>query len=48
MPKKASQRWNEYDCCIGMNQNGKYCVRIQARFKRHGWVLPVYIPCFDF
>ena len=25
-----------------MNQNGKYCVRIHARFKRHGWVLPVY------
>ncbi len=42
MPKKASQRWNEYDCCIEMNQNGKYCARIQAHFKRHGWILPVY------
>lgn len=33
---------NEYSCCIELNQNGKYCVRISARFARHSWVLPVY------
>src|SRR5712691_5008339 len=42
MPKKASARQNEYRCCVETNQNGKYCVRIHARFKRHDWELPVY------
>jgi hypothetical protein len=42
MPRKANPRRNEYSCCVEMNQNGKYCVRIHARFKRHDWVLPVY------
>jgi hypothetical protein len=42
MTKKSSGRHNEYRCCVEMNQNGKYCVRIRARFARHGWELPVY------
>src|SRR5579862_7177139 len=41
MPRKSNHR-NEYRCCIEMNQNGKYCVRICAQFARRGWVLPVY------
>jgi hypothetical protein len=41
MPRKSQHR-NEYRCCIEMNQNGKYCVRICAHFARRGWVLPVY------
>lgn len=46
--KKGNHR-NEYNCCIEMNQNGKYCVRISARFVRRGWVLPVYflVSTFD-
>jgi hypothetical protein len=42
MARKTAPRQNEYRCCVEMNQNEKYCVRIQARFRRHGWVLPVY------
>ena len=37
---QSSQR--NHRCCIEMNQNGKYCVRISAHFARRGWVLPVY------
>jgi hypothetical protein len=40
-PKKSNHR-NEYRCCIELNQNGKYCVRISAHFARRGWELPVY------
>jgi hypothetical protein len=42
MTKRASHRHNEYRCCIEMNQNGKYCMRIRVRFVRHSWELPVY------
>jgi hypothetical protein len=42
MTKKTSGRQNDYQCSIELNQNGKYCVRIRAKFVRHGWVLPVY------
>ncbi len=42
MAKRTSPRQNEYRCCVEMNQNDKYCVRIHARFKRHDWELPVY------
>lgn len=42
MNKKASSRQNEYRCCVEMNQNGKYSVRIRVRFVRHDWELPVY------
>jgi len=48
MSKKASPRYNEYRCCVETNQNGKYCVRIRARFKRHDWVLPVYFMASSF
>jgi hypothetical protein len=41
MGVKASHR-NEYQCTIEVNQNGKYCVRVRAMFKRKGWTLPVY------
>jgi hypothetical protein len=49
MIKKTASRRNEYRCCIELNQNGKYCVRIRVRFVRHDWVLPVYFlaPTFD-
>ena len=42
MTKKAPSRHNEYSCCVEINQNGKYCVRIRAHFARHNWDLPVY------
>jgi hypothetical protein len=42
MSKKAVGRNNEYGCCVEINQNGKYCVRIRAHFARHNWALPVY------
>jgi hypothetical protein len=42
MTKKTPSRHNEYSCCVEINQNGKYCVRIRAHFARHGWDLPVY------
>jgi hypothetical protein len=41
MPSKTNHR-NEYQCTIEVNQNGKYCVRVRARFSRKGWTLPVY------
>lgn len=40
--QRKSNHRNEYRCCIEMNQNDKYCVRIHANFTRRGWVLPVY------
>ena len=42
MTKKPLSRHNEYSCCVEINQNGKYCVRIRAHFARHNWNLPVY------
>jgi hypothetical protein len=42
MIKKASGRHNEYRCCVELNQNGKYCVRVRVHFARHNWELPVY------
>jgi hypothetical protein len=42
MTKRASGRQNEYRCCVELNQNGKYCVRVRVRFVRHNWELPVY------
>jgi hypothetical protein len=42
MSRKASGHHNEYRCCVEMNQNGKYCVRIRAHFAQHDWELPVY------
>jgi hypothetical protein len=31
-----------------MNQNGKYCVRVQTHFARHSWVLSVYFLASSF
>lgn len=42
MIKKPSGRHNEYRCCVELNQNGKYSVRIRVHFARHNWELPVY------
>lgn len=33
---------NRYRCAMEKNQAGKFCVRIQARFARHGWNLSVW------
>jgi hypothetical protein len=49
MAQKTSTHRNEYRCCIEINQNGKYSVRIQARFGGKGWSLPVFflVSSFD-
>lgn len=49
MNHKATALRNEYRCCIEVNQNGKYSVRIQARFGGKGWSLPVFflVSSFD-
>lgn len=50
MTRKVTQNGakNAYDCAIEFNQNGKYCVRIRARFGRTGWVLPLYFLASSF
>jgi hypothetical protein len=48
MIKKASGRHNEYRCCVELNQNGKYSVRIRVHFARHNWELPVYFLASSF
>jgi hypothetical protein len=48
MPAKMPTKRNEYRCAIELNQNGKYCVRVQAAFARNGWVLPVYFLASNF
>lgn len=47
MSNKQSAR-NEYRCCIEINQNGKYSVRIQAHYGK-GWSLAVFflVSSFD-
>lgn len=42
MARKIHPQRNEYRCTIERNQNGKYCVRVRARFPLHDWTLPVY------
>ena len=42
MPARASAARNDYRCSIERNQTGKYCVRVQARYPRHAWTLPVF------
>ena len=42
MAKKLHARQNEYRCCIETNQSDKFCVRVQANFKQHDWVLRVF------
>ena len=39
---------NEYRSVVEINQNGKYCVRIRARFARHAWVLSIYFLASSF
>lgn len=49
MNQKTSVERNEYRCCMEVNQNGKYSVRIQVRFGGKNWSLPVFflVSSFD-
>jgi hypothetical protein len=49
MNQKTTAERNEYRCCIEINQNGKYSVRIQVRFGGKAWSLPVFflVSSFD-
>ena len=49
MNQKMTAERNEYRCCIEINQNGKYSVRIQVRFGGKDWSLPVFflVSSFD-
>jgi hypothetical protein len=42
MAARPSTVRNDYRCSIEKNQNGKYCVRIHARYPRHAWTLGVF------
>jgi hypothetical protein len=42
MPQRISAIRNDYRCSIERNQTGKYCVRIQANFPRHAWMLGTF------
>jgi len=42
MPQKTTLKRNEYRCAIELNQNGKYCVRLNATFSRKNWQLGVF------
>src|SRR5262245_50527415 len=48
MSRRADMQQNEYRSVVEINQNGKYCVRIRARFARHGWVLSTYFLASSF
>lgn len=39
---------NRYRCAVERNQGGKYCVRVKARFARHGWDLSVWFLASSF
>ena len=43
MNQKLIAQRNEYRCCIEINQNGKYSVRVQAKFGAKDWSLPVFL-----
>lgn len=49
MNEKLTAQRNEYRCCIEVNQNGKYAVRVQAKFGGKDWSLPVFflVSSFD-
>lgn len=49
MSQKTALQRNEYRCCIEINQNGKYSVRMQVRFGAKNWSLPVFflVSSFD-
>ena len=49
--KRTTMHANQYCCTIEKNQNGKYNVRVRARFGNggpHGWTLPVYFLASSF
>ena len=39
---------NRYRCAVEKNQAGKFCVRVKARFARHGWELSVWFLASSF
>jgi hypothetical protein len=49
MNQRTAAERNEYRCCIEINQNGKYSVRIQVCFGQKSWSLPVFflVSSFD-
>jgi hypothetical protein len=49
MNQKMTAGRNEYRCCIEINQNGKYSVRIKVRFGGKEWSLPLFflVSSFD-
>lgn len=49
MNQKVTAERNEYRCCIEVNQNAKYSVRVQVRFGGKNWSLPVFflVSSFD-
>ena len=48
MRARTSAVRNDYRCSMERNQNGKYCVRIQATYPRHAWVLSVFFLASSF
>jgi hypothetical protein len=48
MRARASVVRNEYRCSMERNQAGKYCVRIQANYPRHAWILGVFFLASSF
>lgn len=49
MSQKLTAQRNEYRCCIEINQNGKYSVRVQASYGSKDWSLPLFflVSSFD-
>jgi hypothetical protein len=49
MNHRTTPERNEYRCCIEINQNGKYSVRMQVRFGGKDWLLSVFflVSSFD-
>jgi hypothetical protein len=48
---RTNMHANQYCCTMEKNQNGKYNVRVRARFGNggpHGWTLPVYFLASSF
>jgi hypothetical protein len=48
MRARTSVVRNEYRCSMERNQAGKYCVRIQANYPRHAWILSVFFLASSF
>ncbi|HKV28627.1 MAG TPA: hypothetical protein VJN90_10190 [Candidatus Acidoferrales bacterium] len=49
MNQKLIAPRNDYRCCVEINQNGKYSVRVQVKFGAKDWTLPVFflVSSFD-